>query len=951
MALMVLTAGPVFSQRYVQGRVVDAATSTPLAGVVVKMWKVDFETTTGPDGAFELFFPNAGPMKYTLEYEGYRKATIKPKVGENRTITLEKKVKKVRTDTLPPPAPVPVRFGSEVTLPADSSKLLGIQHAAQLLQGQAAGLMVSRPGGNPNEDYLLRLRGLSTFTAQTAPLIVVDGLPETSLYLLDPSDIASIRVMKDAASTASYGIRGASGVIEVETKKINPGKPKVAYHGFVSQDFVAKTIPVASPEEFVNNGGGDFNERTDWVSEITRTPVSHGHHLSLTGGGMLGYAATLGYRNTRGILKYSGFEQMNGRLRLRFEPWKDRLDFDVRFFGTARQSEFSFPEAFRHAIQFNPTAPARSDDTAFEPFGGFFETQTFDAANPVAILEQNRNIGSWEQYGGRAGVAFAIFKNLKISGFYTRQESERWGGRFLSPQSIYQRAIARMGSLGQFVDTRSNQFARTSLSGDFYLKKTGLKIEHRHGLDWQRHEYESTSWQADSVGQVNLNFDNLDENLTGAPLVSRFGGVRNVRAWFSEWELQWRQFFVGGKLRREGTNFQETVFKNGLFYGLTGGVQLGELLSAKHYDAVLRVGYGKVGGLFAEVNPHISRNFFGREEQPLLTNSEFLPGQYFAGNLNFQWEGKREWNVGADFSLSWSGLQGSLDFYKNTADGLMILEPFFVAGVYGFYKPHNHGELINSGFELSLSMDLLKNENLTWRTLFIFFTCKTTVKKFSLTESERWMWLDSGYPGPGHPPAIRLMENERLGELFGAVFIGVDEFGFPIFEDLDNSGFGSRFEDIKVLGHALPTFSIGWQHSLTWQKFDLTASFRGAFGHSLVNSHRMYRENTGFLFSNFVKTDKFIPELLFNGGFSDRSVEDASFIRLDYVALGRQIELKKGDCRVYLAAQNLFTLTGYLGADPEPRLEIFADPLEFGVENGNTYYRSQTLTAGVQLSF
>ena len=953
--VFLLVALSAFAQRKVQGRVVDATTSQPLEGVSIKMWKLNFQTSTRQDGTFELFFPNAGEMKYQVELEGYRTLKIKPKAGENRMIALEKIIKKQLPDSLPPTPPVPLRFGSEFSLLTDTVFGPGMQHAAQLIQGQVAGLSVCRPGGNPNEDYLLRLRGLSTFTSQTSPLIVVDGLPESSLYLPDPNDITSFSVLKDASSTSRYGMRGISGVIEVETNGITSLQPRLTYRAFVSQDFVARKIPLASPEEFTSNGGLDFGQRTDWISEITRTPVSHGHHLSFSGGAgrMLGYSASMGYRNTQGILKTSGFEQKNARLRLRFEPWKDRLVFHALASGTGRKSDYGFPEAFRYAAMFNPTAPQRADDAISQQFGGWFETLTFESLNPVAILEQNANIGAWQQYSGRAGVDFYLFKKLKISAFYTLQEHERLLGRYISPLSLFEDGFSKNGGLHQLKNTRSNEFANVAASGRFSLKNMGLEVTHRHGFDWQRHGYETRSWKGDTVGVINLTFDQLDENLAGLAPEPMRRGARNIQAYFTDWQVTWRSFFFKANLRYEGTNFQENNTRYGLFYGWTGGAKVSDWLGAKSYVAHVRLSHGKTGGLFASINPSLTRGWYTFTEQPLQTNSEFIPALNFFGNTDFKWEEKREWNLGADFSLNRFGLRGALDLYRNTADDMMIVEPFFIGNQLFGYKPWNAGKLTNTGLECALSADLVKKEGFNWRSGLNFFTNRTTVNQFSRTESETIIWVVTGFFGPGgNPPVNLLKEGEPAGQLFGAVFDRVDpSTGLPLIKDLNKDGVQDNSLDVKVIGHAFPKLGVGWQHSLTWNRLDLSLNVRGMFGHDLANTYRQFRENVGNPNLNFVKTDEFIPGQLFSGGFSDRYVENASFLKLDYLALGYRVPLKKGTFRLFGAAQNLFTLTKYNGADPEPRLEIFGNPLTTGVETGNTYFRNQTLTAGLELSF
>ncbi|MEY3369104.1 MAG: hypothetical protein RI973_2259, partial [Bacteroidota bacterium] len=266
------------------------------------------------------------------------------------------------------------------------------------------------------------------------------------------------------------------------------------------------------------------------------------------------------------------------------------------------------------------------------------------------------------------------------------------------------------------------------------------------------------------------------------------------------------------------------------------------------------------------------------------------------------------------------------------------------------YTPYNVGKLKNSGFELSLSADVLKKTGFSWRTRLNCFTAVTEVARFSRTEQRQELWVYGDFvAASGVPVRLLLEEGRPLGQFFGAVFERVGANGIPVLKNLDNDGVTDPYTDAKVIGSAIPRLSFGWQHQLALGRLDLVLNWRGALGHGLANDYRQSREHIGFTSLNFIATKYFIPGQVGSGGFSDRYLERASFLKLDYGELGYRLPWKNGACRLYVAARQLLTLSGYQGSDPEPRLEQPGQPLSPGMDGGNTYYRSVGFVAGASL--
>ena len=267
-----------------------------------------------------------------------------------------------------------------------------ITNPAQLLQGKVPGLSVVGPPGNPNGEFYLRLRGLSTLGANSQPLVVVDGVIGVDLLSVDPNDIASIDVLKDGGAAAIYGTRGSSGVILISTKNGVSGVPRAEYNGYTSSESKDRHLPAMDKQTYLDNGGTDFGSNTNWLDEITRNAISHVHHLSLSGGmDKTKYMASFNYRNAEGILKNSGFQQLGGRLNLVQRLVNDRITISLNLSNSTRDGQLGFDDAFRAAVAMPPTASIFTSDPYFLKYNGYFQSEVHELYNPVGIIQQNIN--------------------------------------------------------------------------------------------------------------------------------------------------------------------------------------------------------------------------------------------------------------------------------------------------------------------------------------------------------------------------------------------------------------------------------------------------------------------------------------------------------------------------------------------------------------------------------
>ena len=430
--------------RPVTGRVVTG-TNVPLEGVSVRLKGSQTGTATDRAGNYSIGVRGNSPV-LVFSYVGFEEQEVTVGDGNVIDVQLAEGVAKL-TDI------VVVGYGTqrkrEVTSAVTSIKQEdfnkgNVNDVAQLLQGKVAGLTISRSGGDPNGNFAIRLRGLSTVGQNSAPLIVVDGVPGSDINSVDPNDIASMDILKDGSAAAIYGTRGSAGVILITTKRGKAGRAQIDYNGYVSSESVDRTIPLMNATEFREtiqklNSNNDFGGSTDWMDEITRNnALSHVHNLSLSGGsGQTTYRASVNYRDVEGIAITTGFKQLNARLNVEQKALNDKLKLSLMAGQTTRNSDIGWNRAFREAANYNPTAPVKSDDSAYLQYDGYFQnTSVNEHYNPVAMLRQNSNNIKLQRLNLNVQAEYELIKDLKILARYGYQKEDALNAIFINKFSF-----------------------------------------------------------------------------------------------------------------------------------------------------------------------------------------------------------------------------------------------------------------------------------------------------------------------------------------------------------------------------------------------------------------------------------------------------------------------------------------------------------------------------------
>ena len=990
----------------VTGKVVDNSTQQPLANVEVAIAGTPYRELTRADGSFTLNGVPAGAQRLRATRIGYGSQIQEIAVTPGGVTTAQ--------IALAPAAailePVVVTgygtqrreaiTGSVSTVSAAAANVGVVTNVDQMIQARAAGVEVTRNNGEPGAGTQILIRGGSSISNSNEPLYVVDGvplynepaeppgygakgtppLPRNPLNLLNPSDIASITILKDASATAIYGSRAANGVVLVETKKgAVVGGPSIEYDTYVAaaspsnylnlatadqyKSFVAQQVPIfiadtvacphpggaIDPNCFNSARGLDpkvqaqlGSANTDWYRAVTRTAVTHNHDLSFSGGSEdTRYRASLNYMNQQGVSLANGLERIQGRLSATHKALDNRVRLGVNVTTSRVNNQYIMFEnragfeggVFQNAANLNPTQPVNTNDsTYYEPGGN-------SLFNPVALANQITDQGRTTRTLANGTAEVDLVPGL--TGQVTVGLDYSAGGR-----NIYFPLASPLGR------TLGNGLARV-YSQDNSTKTIQTLLTYRrqlgeaHSLDvvggYEYSKFTKNVAMGQGIGFVTdaLMFNSL--NAAGSLQDSSDAIESRLVSFLSRANYGYKdRFFVTGVLRYDGSSKFAEGHKWALFPGLSASWHLtqGGVVRGPFSDLRLRVGWGRQGN--PGIKPYQSlRTLVGGVGAAYpwsdVSQAGVIPNS--VGNPDLKWEQTTQYNGAVDFGLFENRLAGSIEYYvKNTSD--LLLEVPVPQPQPSSTRIENVGKLRNRGLELTLDALLVSRPGLTWRTGVVFAAERSAVldlgpHKFIRSgvvsgqgQSDQWAQriLAPDSTGKTYP----------LGTFYGPVFLGVDPTtGFQTFActaatagcvsgHTTNRG-GPDAADYQVIGNANPDFTIGFHNQVNWGKFDISFLMRASVGQDVFN-------NTALIWStksNALQVKNFLAPALTDGTdlhepaiYSSRWVESASFLRLQNITVEYALDLpfltnSARSARLYVSADNLFVITGYSGLDPE----------------------------------
>ncbi|HUX55894.1 MAG TPA: SusC/RagA family TonB-linked outer membrane protein [Bacteroidales bacterium] len=863
-----------------------------------------------------------------------------------------------------------------------------INNPEQLFQGKVSGLSLSKPGSNPNEMYYLRLRGLSTINANTQPLVVIDGLPDGDLENIDPNDIESITVLKDGSSSAIYGIRGSGGVILIATKRGTSGKPVIEYNVYTTAEMVSKNTPVMNASEWRALSskigiGTDFGASTNWFDEIEQTAISQVHNISMSGGNNNTiYRASVNYRNVEGVLINTGYSKLNGRINITQKALNDKFTLDLNLAATEKKSQYGFNEAFRYAAIYNPTAPVRSSDQEFAKYDGYFQQVIFDYYNPVSILEKNFNDGNNSILNLSVKGIYEIIKDLTIDAYFSVQQLGTSGGVYYDKNDFFI-GMNSNGLASRMENNLSSNLFESTVKYNIEIN-SAININLLGGYSYQDFNNEGFSVQGGNFLTDKFSYNNLSAALDfkdGRSIVDSDKNTNKLIAFFGRLNLNINNlWFITASARYEGSSRLGANKKWSIFPALGGGIDLSNTININWVNFLkLRANYGITGN---QPSANYLSRYLLEPMYPVYMNGNFVPGYQPVNNENpdLKSEKKGEFDAGFDFSIIDYRLSGSLDFYTRTTTDLLYQCQVPIPPNLAYSAWTNLGKIKSSGVELTLNYKIVKKSDFSYNiALTPYYNFNNTLVSLSGTFNgtalklvlQDWGYLNS--PGSSGPGVIRIEEGKPIGQIFAYKYKGIDENGNIILDDI--SGYHGEpdgyidYYDRTLAGNSLPKFIIGFGNNISYKNWDIKVFFRGVFGHDIVNSFRAHYEAPNMISSYNLPTtaanlkNETTGALMKRWGvFSSKDVENGSFVTLDNISIGYDLKLPEtsqfSKIRFYLAGNNLFYITKYKGADPNPRYadnDLYGgfnnNPLVPGIDRRNTWCRTRSFTFGANFEF
>ncbi len=880
--------------------------------------------------------------------------------------------------------------GSIATIKAEDFNTGQINDPMTLIAGKVAGLATSNTNrSDPNATVDFSLRGPATVEGNSQPLIVIDGIPGGDLQTIAPGDIASIDVLKDGSAAAIYGSRATAGVIIVTTKKGKAGDTKVSYSGYITTDRIAKKYDVFDAAQYIKFGednGMDVDDagaNTDWFDEVTRTPVSHSHNLSLSGGNAkTTYYASLNFRNNQGIDLKSRRRFVNGTFRLNTKALNDKLNFSIMLVNAFENRDFANYGAIAQSLNMNPTYPVKNPDgTFYERFDIPFGLQW----NPVASTEHNYTNNKEKKFLSTVNLTYHILPELTASLAYSLIKNDFLNGMYSSNQDFFQ----QLNGINGQASRRENQVTNNVVEATVGYNRTfgehsvniigGYSYQNifNEELSAGNNDFITDAFRFYNLGAgYALNNVSNNANRTGV-FVGSGADERTLLAYFGRVIYDFQQkYLLNVSVRREGTSVLGENDKWGTFTGVSGGWILSRedflVGSSAIRSLKLRAGYGVTGNQ-ESLGPYQSLSTIG----PFFNGSQnsyfgepgngtwILPyGPTINANPLLKWETKTEVNIGIDFSLLKNGwLTGSIDYYNRKIKNLVgnytaqlpaqILPTIFA----------NAGEMENKGVELMLDARLINTGKFSWRATF---TGAYNRNQINSVTSDQFFGSAHNITRVTEGVSIqRLAPGQPVAVFYGRVFDSFTEDGLWMFKDsegkpVEASEIGE--DDFGYLGNSIPKYSLGFTSMFTFGNFDASILLRSALGFKSVNGKRMFHENWTFFTRNNLFESALNQKILDAPTFSSYYIEDGGYMKIDNLTVGYTLPLKKSnylqDIRVYFTATNLATITNFSGTDPELQLNYYpSDPNEEvtdgpGLESNYGYFPStRGFTLGVNVNF
>lgn len=970
----------------------------PLPGVTIQLKGTAKGVTTNEQGAFEITVPNSSAV-LVVSSIGFDRQEVSVGARQYLDIRLQSAASKM-TEL------VVVGYGEQkrASLTTSISSVTAkdfegqpVNRLDQVLQGRVAGVQVTNAAGSPGGSVRIRIRGTNSINGDNSPLYVVDGFIGAEFFAINPDDIESVQVLKDASATAIYGSMGSNGVILVTTKKGSKGGVKVNFSTRLYSSEVIKKLDLLNASDFAQTANAhataigttppfsesqikDFaaNGSTNWQDEIFRRAFGQEYMLSLSGGNdKTGYFISGNYLNQDGVINNSSFKRYSIRSNINSKltnkitatlnitgAYSDGLNLDIPADGPH--------SPLAQAITWSPTVPVRKVDgtyTVTDPVSSVF-------FNPVALTT--------EQLAARERMLANMIGGFKFDDIITPGLSlnVQYGAKYLQyDDKSFTGKVVNSGTATAGI--RSNKELRTQSTNTLNYKK----VFNEHSLDITAvAEYLQSTYTYVSAGASNLTYEsfqwnNLSQGTAGSPgsgysKSSIFSLVGRINYGFKD------RYLLSAALRRDGSSKFVGKNKYSPFPSISAAWIVSEEPFMKEQQLFsllkLRGSWGITGsdaaGAYSTISSYSNRI-------ASFTNSTFQNGIVLGniGNPDLKWESTEQQNIGLDIGFLKGRINVTADYFEKNTRDLLLNEtlPIYLGGN---TITRNVGTVQNKGWEVAVDADVVRHGAVKWNTNMNVSFVKNKVKYIG---QGRTILFDPNTRkiGSGMSPQSEfvVMPGQPLGAIWGLTYLGT----WKPSEATEAAKFGakpgdSRYLDVKadgvidandygVIGTGIPKTSVGWNNTVSYKHFSLNIFFQGMFGFDRLNYNNaaaMYYGGDAREATLQQIKDRYIPGVnetsnipafsTTNRNFtqSTRFLEKGDFIRLKNINLS--YEFPKSAIRniaaikVFIGATNLLTITNYSGIDPEANSS--AGDFRQGIDYGS-YPNAKTITGGFSLSF
>ena len=995
----------------ISGRVVDSASRQPLAAVSLRIVGTQRGTMTRDDGTFSLAGVPTGAQRVRASRIGFgpqtRTVTVSAGGTANADFTLTAQAAVLgemvvtgygaqRRESI---------TGSVSQVDADQANVGVITNANQMLEGRVAGLQMVTNNGEPGGGAQIRIRGGTSISASNDPLYVVDGiplqnentvagayglefnaaLPRSPLNSINPNDIESITVLKDASATAIYGSRGANGVILIQTRRGLSGKPSIDYDVYVAaarpshklnfltgdqyRTFVQSQVSAGKLPATQLAALGTAN--TDWEDALTHTGYATSHNLAFAGGaGATTYRASLNYFDQKGVVIANGLKRYQGRLNAQHQALDGKLALGLTLTASRVNNRYLAMEngggfsggVFTNMAIFNPTQPITTATGAYYEIGAGAQ----GTRNPVALAEQITDVAPENRVLGNLSASLELIPSLTeqttLGVDYTDAVRDTYFP-IISPIGAQYGGAARQAQRSlQNLNLQQLLTWTPKLGGSQELDVVGgyeYSTFNNHGFEVISQGFVTDVFQFNNLG--------AGTPANSPPPVSYIQESKLV-SFFSRANYGWAdKYFLTGVVRRDGSSRLAENNKWSTFPAVSASWRLSneDFMKGRtpFSSLALRAGWGRQGN--QAIRP------YGTQLLLRTDNGSKYPfgGTVLTGlaavqvaNPDLKWETSEQTNVGIDWGIRSDRFTGIVDFYNKKTKDLLLRVPVPQPAVVSS-RIENVGTVQNRGVEATVEGRLWDAPS---RSLSSGLVLSVERSKVMDIGAGRDFLITGSVFGQGQSGrfAQRLIPRQPLGTFWGPHFLGIDAQGRQTFSCVATSAgctggvtFSPTGADEGIIGNANPSFSMGFHSNLTWNKFDASWNWRGEFGRDVFNNTALVYATKG----NAKQGRNFLASALDDPTgidepsiFSSRWIENGNFVRLQNLTVGYTFNLAQmggRPTRVFVSGDNLLLFTPYSGYDPE----VFTDANQDGIGTRGidylTYPRARTFTTGVRLSF